>query len=211
MSKPVFEISVNLPAKLVSIRQEESPAPATPQAEVDKLLLAEKLRQEKKEHEAIERVLENLLEAATSLRARQQEHLEEMQRLAIELAMAIASHLLHDRIEAGDYPVENLARKLAERLDTPQPVTVFLNPADLTLLQERLREGPLFPHGADVQLVADAGLARGNARAQAGDISVVADLDDQLADIARNLRETLPAAVQPAPELRAFEEKRQSA
>ena len=57
-----------------------------------------------------------------------------MQKLAVELAVAIASRLLHDQIQAGDYPVENLVRTVVERLDTPQPVTVFLHPEDLAAL-----------------------------------------------------------------------------
>jgi flagellar assembly protein FliH len=216
MPKPVFEASVSLPAKLADVQREQPPKAETPSAELEKLAVAEKVRQDKKEREAIEQVLLNLTEAATSLRAREHEHLEEMQRLAVELAVAIASRLLHEQIQSGDYPIETLVHKVVERLDTSQPVTVFLHPADLALLQQRLGEGrTTSPEGAAAQLAGDATLARGNVRAQAGDISVSADLEEQLKDIRRSLRETLPVAGQEpdkdGPHLRPFEEKRQSA
>jgi len=216
MTKPLFEATVNLPVKLADLQPEQMSRADEPSAELEKLVVAEKARQDKKEREAIECVLRNLHEAAAFLRSQQQEHLEEMQRLAVELAVAIASRLLHDQIQSGDYPVETLVRKVVERLDTPQPVTVFLHPADLALLKQRLGEGrTIFPESAEVQLRSDAALARGDVRAQAGDISVLADLEEQLKDIRGTLQETLSVAAaesdKDGPKLRPFEEKRQSA
>jgi flagellar biosynthesis/type III secretory pathway protein FliH len=199
----MFELDVILPAKLVSV-QLTQPSAERERAlaeDRDKATRAEEARRAAQEREEIERVLQNLLSAAGSLRARQDEHLEELQHLAVELAVAIASRLLHEQIEAGEYPVEKLVQQVVERLQTPQPVTVYLHPEDLALLRRRLGGGEaIFPHHAAVQLSADESLARGDVRAEAGDISVTADLQEQLTDIRRNLRETLPIA-----------EKRQSA
>jgi flagellar biosynthesis/type III secretory pathway protein FliH len=155
----------------------------------------EEMRARKKEQEEIERVLNGIGELAGSLRAQQQDYLEQMRRLAVELAVAIASRLVHDQIQTGDYPVETMVRRIVARLETPQPVAVHLHPDDLALLQRRLGENPLFPKETQVHLVADASLGRGSVRAQAGDLSILGDLEEQLTDIRRCLMETLPAAV----------------
>ncbi len=211
--KPVFEKSITLSTELADVLREQPAKAEEPSVQMERLLLAEKLLQEKKDREALERVLQKLLETANGLRAEQQQQLEEMQRLAIELAVAMASRLLEQQIQAGDFAVETLVRKVVERLDTPQPVLVFLHPDDLKLLQQRLGDGrTLFPHGAQVQMAPDTTLARGDVRAEAGDISVFANIEERLADLGQSLRATLPVAASEADDdaTRRFE-KRQSA
>jgi flagellar biosynthesis/type III secretory pathway protein FliH len=70
-----------------------------------------------------------------------------------------------------------------------------LHPLDLALLEKRLAADGAAPFDrAALRLAGDAGLGRGGCRAEAGDLHVVARVEEQLADIRRHLLETLSAA-----------------
>src|SRR5688572_18743503 len=56
------------------------------------------------ERERIDRILTGLREAVGTLQNREAEHLHAMQRLTMELSVAIASKLLHEQIETGAFP-----------------------------------------------------------------------------------------------------------
>ena len=137
----------------------------------------------------------NLGEVATDLQQQQSQRLEEMQQVAVELAVAIALRLVHERIEAGDYAVETLIRQAVETLKTTQQVTIYLHPQDLALLENRLAKA--HPPAADLvklRLVGDPLLGRGDCRAEAGDTGVLAQVQEQLAGIRKHLLEKLPEA-----------------
>ena len=149
----------------------------------------------REEREQLESVLANLTDVARDLRAQQRTRLEEMQRVAVELAVAVASHVLYERLDAGDYPVEALVRRAVKRLEANEAVTVRLHPDDLALLERRLGEGALFAlDGDEVRLTADPALGRGDCRAETGDISVVSHLEEHLEEIRRELLRSLPEA-----------------
>jgi flagellar biosynthesis/type III secretory pathway protein FliH len=76
----------------------------------------------------------------------------------------------------------------------------------------------LLADSAEVQFAADATLARGNCRAEAGELSVLSQLDVQLADLRRHLLGSLEHAeierrkAQPGDRsLRRFPDRRQTA
>jgi flagellar assembly protein FliH len=167
--------------------------PAPPSAPVDPATLweTEMGRELSKDRVEISRTLVNLTAAVSALEARQQQQWIEWQRAAVELGVTIAARILHDKIQAGDYPVETMARQAAARLHTEEPVTLRLHPADLQLLEQRLDGRPLFAPDADVRLVGDATLGRGDCRAEAGETTVFAELGSQLADVRRELLRSL--------------------
>ncbi len=76
---------------------------------------------------------EKLLE----IERRRQDSLVEMQQAAVELAISIASRLVHEKIEAGDFAVEELVGQLLKRCEGRGPAVIRLHPADLKLLKER--------------------------------------------------------------------------
>ncbi len=161
------------------------------------------------EQELLRRLATNLTESVFDIQEQQSRRLEEMQQVAVELAIAVASHLVHERIEAGDYAVERLVRQAVERLKTTQPVTIYLNPLDVQLLEKRLAKCQ--PPALDLvhlHLVGDALLKRGDCRAEAGDTCALSDMQEQLAGIRRHLLEALPEATldrrRPMPADRAF-------
>jgi flagellar biosynthesis/type III secretory pathway protein FliH len=62
-------------------------------------------------------------------------------------------------------------------------------------LERRTSEEPLFALDTEeLRLVADPALARGDCRAETGDVAVLANLDEHLAEIRRDLLQALPEA-----------------
>lgn len=155
---------------------------ASPQPDV----LEERRHQD--ERAAIERTLAAMMEAARALAAERDQRRSEMQRVAVELAVTIASRLIHERIDAGQFALETLVRQTVERLDPSQPVIVRLHPDDIILLEKRLGNNqPLLPHRKDISIVADPGLERGACRAEAGAVRVLSQWKDQLEEIHQHL------------------------
>jgi flagellar biosynthesis/type III secretory pathway protein FliH len=194
-SEPLVPVCRVGPPQTVAL-PEPAPAPAVDVEAARRE--AERLREEqaaREERESLERVLGQLVDVAHELRAAQRDRLAEMQRVAVELAVAVASHVLYERLEAGDFPVEELVRAAVKRLEPRQAVTVRLNPEDLALLERRTSEEPLFAlDTAELTLVADPALGRGDCRAETGDVAVLADLDEHVAEIRRDLLQALPEA-----------------
>lgn len=150
---------------------------------------------ETQEEHALRQVLKRILGVVEELREQQQQRLMEMQQVAIELAVAIASHLMHEQIEQGRFPIEQVVRRVLERLPDAEKVTVYLHPDDLATLHQRLAETPtslaswLAP---TISLAADPHLARGDCRAETPEVQVRSLLDQQLADVRAQLLSTLP-------------------
>jgi flagellar assembly protein FliH len=194
-------------------RVADPPAPAVDPEEVSRQARAE--QEAREERERLEMALDALVDAARDIRAGQRGRLEEMQRVAVELSVAIASHVLCARIEAGDFPMENLVRAAVKRLEPRQAVTVYLHPDDLALLERRTAEEPLLAvDGGELRLVGDPALARGSCRAETGDVAVMANLEEHLAEIRRDLLLALPGAEVERRQdrgLRRFPERRHTA
>ena len=144
---------------------------------------------------AIERLQTSLHEAVTELETRRQRSLGEMQAAAVELAVAVASHIVHEKIVANDFAVEDLVRHAVERLQHHAPLTVRLHPNDLALFERRIADQtPPWQAAGQVRLIADAALRRGDCRADAGDFGVLGDIERQLAEIRQQLLESLEHA-----------------
>jgi hypothetical protein len=143
----------------------------------------------------MERLLANFEELTNDLRAQQRQRLVEMQRVAIEVAVAVASRLVHQRLEAGDFSVDGLVRQVAERLEAKDALTIHLHPADLSLLEKQAGDcRRLLPGDGNLKLIADASLNRGDCRAETGDMSLVLKVDQQLDEMRKHLLDILPDA-----------------
>lgn len=179
------DIAVPLPGPLRDVAL--SPFHVKPSALAE--IAAQSTRQEK---EAIERAVAGLKQAAAIFRTGQQEQLGDMQRTIVRLAIGLASQLTHERIRLGDFAVEALVQKVVQRLRPRQAVTVYLNPDDLHLLEQRLGDEPLFPpHGPSLRVEGDASVNRGDCRAESGDTSVSWLLEDQWEEISQHLLRSL--------------------
>jgi flagellar biosynthesis/type III secretory pathway protein FliH len=121
-----------------------------------------------------------------------EQRIGEWRRAAVELALAVATRLLHERITDGEFAVEALVRDMLGQFAGPPPVTVRLNPADLALLATRLDGRPLVPEGTPgPTLAADPGLGRGSCRLEAGGQMLLSDLADQLEEVRTHLLRSL--------------------
>jgi hypothetical protein len=148
------------------------------------------------ERQFVEAALANLERLGADLRAQQSQRLQDMQQVAVELALAVASHLVQKQLAQNEFPIEQLVARVAERLEPQQPATLFLNPDDLNLLEARGGEAghDFLKANPDIRLLGDASLARGDCRAETGDLTIASRLDEQLNDLRAGLLETLPEA-----------------
>lgn len=182
LERPLKSVSLR-PAATVSATEAPRPAvPDTPAAS------PKPTRVSASERESVEAILSRLEQVAEELRAQQREQLLELQRDAIKLAIAIASHLIHEQILLDEHGVEALVQKTVSKLESRDPVTVWLHPDDLRQLQQRLGDRPLLPlHSPALRLESDPAQKRGDCRAAAGEVSVQWLLADQIAEIREHL------------------------
>lgn len=188
----IFDATIPLPKRLAGIAVGDGPqhepaptaAPAPAPAPADR-----------ESAELLERLLTSFEDLTHELHAQQRQRLAEMQRVAIEVAVAVASRLVHERLDAGDVAVEGLVRQVAERLEPKETLTIHLHPADLALLEQRAKDCQrLLPVAGRLRLMADAGLRRGDCRAETGDMSLLLQVDKQLEEMRKHLLDTLPDA-----------------
>lgn len=165
-----------------------SPHLPLPAASYPKFPPPDPAQREREERQAIEQALEQLRKAADHLAAHYETMSDEMRQAAIELAIAVAGHVAFDKLQAGEFPMEEMVRQALARLPAAPSFTVYLHPDDLALLQRRVEDKSLLPaREAQVRIEADASLRRGGCRAEAGEIHVLADLADQLAGLRQHL------------------------
>lgn len=194
----IREIRIALPMPLAGVElvDPDAPLPAAPAVvQANERERAEQERQTREDRAAIERVLAALTTAARSVTEQQRQALVDMRRAAVELGVTIAARILHEKVRAEDFAVEALVRQAVERLEPRQAVTVRLHPTDLALLERRLAGQPsLFPDTAEVRVIADASRQRGDCLAESGDVSVLSQLEGQLAEIRHHLLRSLENA-----------------
>jgi len=194
------EFTLSLPRRLRSVSLADPAGPLTADstvvvspAEWQARHEADRQRLLREDQQAIQRVLASVNQAVQHLHVRQQQLLGEMQKATVELALSVASWLVHKQVEAGEFPVEKMVQEALQRLGPQRPVTVFLHPADLALLESR-STGPLVPQAGEVNLAADRGLTRGGCHARAGDIEVLSKIEEHLAVFRRTLLRELEHA-----------------
>ncbi|WP_168218740.1 FliH/SctL family protein [Limnoglobus roseus] len=130
----------------------------------------------------IQTTLATIQAKVAELSRQQAANLDGLQNAAVELALTIAVQLLHREVSADEFPVEAMVRDMAAELVNDTPVTVWLNPDDLKLLERRLG-GQRLLSGDDPKLVADDSLQRCECRVEGGNGSLV------LSDPTRHLQE----------------------
>ncbi len=184
--RDVVRATPSAPLPRVSVSPAKPPAPPPP----DPLALARADRQ------AIEQTLASMRQSVEHLTARYEAMAVEMRHATVELATAIAGRLLFDKLQAGEFPIEEMVRQATQRLPPTPSVVVFLHPDDLSLLRQRLDErddGSRNGEGnrtlgkTEPRLEADSAVPRGGCRAEAGEIHVLADLASSLAELRAQL------------------------
>lgn len=140
-------------------------------------------------------LLESIHEAVEEFEARRKQSLEELQLLAVELAVAAASNLVAQAIDRDEYGVEQLVQEAIGRLGMEQPITISLHPEDIQLLDRRTAGESVAWREGRITLRPDAGIQRGDCRAETGDGRIlIAEMSARLAEMRRHWLEGLDDA-----------------
>lgn len=143
------------------------------------------------DRERIETTLTQIRGSVNGLREDQAGRLREWQRAAVELALTIATRLMHERVGSGEFPIEARVRDMIAQLEQDAPATIHLNPADLALLESRLGGEPLLPGRDDPRLMPDAELGRGECRVESRETILLSDVTRELQEIRDELLRSL--------------------
>jgi flagellar biosynthesis/type III secretory pathway protein FliH len=137
---------------------------------------------------ALEQLMTRLSEMARTLQSQYRQKLSEMERASLNLAVAIASRLVHQTIRNGDFGIEKLVHDMIEQLNVKEPITIYLHPEDHLSLEQRLaNRTPTDWAASAVRFVTDGSLERGCCRAEAAELQIVSRLDEQIASIHKHL------------------------
>ncbi len=134
----------------------------------------------------LEELLDDIVEGVRELDLRRSQSLGELQQVAVELSIAVASHLVKEKLDAGELNVKPLVDEAISRLETNQSVVIHVNPADKTALESAL-EDKLKSAARTFTLTADDRLPPGACRATAGEFGLLSTLEQRLATIRENL------------------------
>ncbi|WP_437226273.1 FliH/SctL family protein [Planctomicrobium sp. SH661] len=137
-------------------------------------------------------LLESIAASLDVLDQRRQQSLGELQQVALELAISVASHLVFEAISQDQFGVEKLVEQAISAMGIDSAPVVSLHPKDLELLQRRLAQQPAPWRADQVSLRADPGVARGGCRVEndAGRMQV-SDISLRLSEIRRHWMEEL--------------------
>src|SRR5262249_14278060 len=141
------------------------------------------------DHAEVLALLASLRDLGRTLSEQQGNRVRELQHAAVELAVAVASHLTYQQIEAGDFRVAALVEQVIQQVGPRDAVRVYLNPPGRPWLH-RQGEGPL-PLGPEVRLQADAQLKRGDCRAETDDVMLLSQPEDNIQALRQDLLRTL--------------------
>lgn len=182
------------PQPIPAVRTPPAPRPSSYLPPPVEPRSAEVRARQSAERSRLELVLENVRAEVAKLRREEADRLREWQRAAIELAMTIATRLLHERIVSGEFPMEAKVREMASQLGEAGPVTIRLHPDDLEALTFRLGGKPLLPNKADPTLLPDASLARGECQVEGKEAMLLSDVTRELERIRDELLRSLAHA-----------------
>lgn len=130
------------------------------------------------------------LEEATGIRV---QNLRELQDLAVEIGIAVASRVVHEAIEAGQFNVRELVQQAIDICAVHTSGRVWLHPSDAAALKQRLTDNPE-AGWAGVEILEDSSLNRGGCRVESPDQAVRYEVSAHLAEMRRHLLEGLDDA-----------------
>ncbi len=108
--------------------------------------------------------IQGIQEALNEMEARRAQSLEELQQIAIELAVMAAEHMTHRKIQAGDFGLDALVQTAVQQLGMNEAASLQLHPDDLDLLKQQMADLDTTFQPRQIQTAANAGLDRGTVR-----------------------------------------------
>ena len=134
----------------------------------------------------LQELLETLVEQLDSFQQSREQNLQELQEIAIELGVAVASRLLRNELDANRFNVVELVREAITHLQLDEKLRVRLNPVDLEALAKS-EEELVGEVGDRVELGPDPKLPRGSCFVSGTSGGLLSSFESRL----ENIRETL--------------------
>lgn len=141
----------------------------------------------------LQTVLQEIGERIAVWDAARTQNVHELQEVAVELGVAIASHVLKEKLDADELQLGKLVMSAVERLLPCDRISVKLHPADVASLQTVL-DSELKSVSDLLELVEDADLPRGSCLVSGDGHGLMSTLDGKL----ENIRETLLQGIEHA-------------
>ena len=153
------------------------------------------LQNQDEENAAVESLLGQLLESVKAIDQRREQSLLEMQQVAIELAIAAASHLVETVIEEDRFGIEDLIQSTFEQAGSDRSLRFSLHPDDLELLQRRISVTKSYQELRRLEFIEDFQLPRGSFQIHLPDGQTwLTGISLRLAEIRKHWLEELDAA-----------------
>jgi len=130
------------------------------------------------------------LEEATEIRV---QNLRELQDLAVEIGIAVASRIVHEAIEAGQFNIHGLVQQAINECAVHASGRVWLHPTDVAVLNQRLTTEHK-TGWSGIEILEDLSLARGGCRVESPEQAVRYEVSAHLAEMRRHLLEGLDDA-----------------
>jgi len=180
-------LSVRLPAPLRGLRCDAGPVTretiATPAAQAPIV----------SDDQRASELLQSIFELVRDLEERRKQSLDELQEVAVDLAMAAASQIVRKAIDRNEFGCEQIVSELLARMGTSGPVRIALHTEDLRLLNAAAGEGKAWL-AEGIELYGDASVSRGNCRATSSARTVTSDWKTHLQEMRADLHEELEHA-----------------
>ncbi|MFO0425036.1 MAG: FliH/SctL family protein [Planctomyces sp.] len=139
-------------------------------------------------------LLEKVSGDLEELQKQHRQSLDELQQVAVELAISAASWLTGTAIDRGHFAVDDLIRMAIHRLEADTPVRVRLNPQDHELLKILMSESKDQELVSQFVAVDDPQQQRGSIRVESGRRTLLSDMETRLEEIRRTWMENLDVA-----------------
>lgn len=158
-------IQLNQPMTGVTISDLQAPTAGTGQrvltpAEIEELRRNQLLERSEQTLQAIQGIQEALAE----MEGRRSQSLEELQQIAVELAVMAAEHMTHRKIQSGDFGLDALVKTAVHQLGMNEAASLQLHPDDLDLLKRQMADLNTAFNPRQVQTIGNPGLDRGTVR-----------------------------------------------
>ncbi|MEP3482060.1 MAG: FliH/SctL family protein [Fuerstiella sp.] len=158
-------IQLNQPMTGVTISDLQAPTAGTGQriltpAEIEEVRRNQLLERSDQTLQAIQ----GIQEALTEMEGRRSQSLEELQQIAVELAVMAAEHMTHRKIESGEFGLDALVKTAVQQLGMNEAAALQLHPDDLDLLKRQMADLKTAFNPRQIQLVGNPGLDRGTVR-----------------------------------------------
>jgi flagellar biosynthesis/type III secretory pathway protein FliH len=142
----------------------------------------------------IQSLLGELIATVQDLEERRSQSISELQQLAIDLAVTVASAVAETAISQEEHGIDTLVQQAIKRMGVGDALVVGLHPRDVALLQKKLAEtGSPWPENT-VDIVADDSLDPGSVRVTRDGTGLLSRVQSRLSDIRRHLIEGLDDA-----------------